>query len=173
MTDPLSLIKLKPAFFLHVEAVPEEPEQIYHNESGSLTLGKIAGGYTKTIDESYPFDTEIMFGIDNLTSSASKGSKIQNLNCQLYLKSKANGGGIHFTYTGVAEHNDESLAVFSNQKKEVSFTDMYLTMSRTVTLSENNKEDFWIYGKTLVGKGRFLRTEAAVFAAEYYVYVIE
>ncbi|CCH43358.1 hypothetical protein BN7_2906 [Wickerhamomyces ciferrii] len=171
MSDPSSSATFKPAFFIHLEA--EEPEQIYNNEAGSLTLVKVKGGYTKTLDPAYPFDTEVTFGIDNLTTSTARDGSIQNLDCQLYLKSKVNGGGIHFTYSGVVQQNEKSLAVITNQSKDLSFTDTYLTNHPKAVLSKENKEESWITGKNLLGKGRFIRNENGTLCVEYNVFVLE
>lgn len=171
MSDPSTFANFKPAFFIHVDA--GEPEQIYNNSTGSLTLVKVTGGYTKTLDPKYPFDTSIEFGLDNLTTKSSRDENIANLDCQLYLKSKKNGGGIHFTYSGVVHHNEKTLAVIGNKTKDSTFTDSYVTNHPSASLDETAKDEAWIEGKNLLGKGRFIRTESGSLAVEYYVYVLE
>ncbi len=171
MSDPSSIASLKPAFFLHVDA--DEPQPIYKNAQGSLTLVKLNGGYTKTLDPKYPFDTEVEFGIDNLTTKAGRDGTITNLDCQLYLKSKKNGGGIHFAYSGVVIQGEQVVDVVLKKSNDSGFTESYVTNHPIVTLDESNKEESWIQGKNLIGKGRFTRSESGKLAVEYYVYALE
>jgi len=171
MSVPADIATFKPAFFIHVDAA--EPQQIYNNASGSLTLVKVNGGYTKALDPKYPFDTTIEFGLDNLTTKSNRDQSITNLDCQLFLKSKTNGGGIHFTYSGVVVNNEKTAAIVTKQASESSFTDAYVTNHPKASLDKSNEAESWIEGKNLLGKGRFVRTESGSLAVEYYVYVLE
>lgn len=171
MTDHGKIGVFKPAFFLHVDAY--DPVPIYSNESGSLSLVKVFGGYTKTIDPKYPFDTTLEFGIDNLTTKTSRDGAITDLDCQLYLRSNVNGGGIHFTYSGVVVNNEKTEAVVAGKEKDATFTDAYVTNHPRAALDKSNTTEAWIQGKNLLGKGRFIRTEKGNLSVEYTVYVLE
>lgn len=161
---------LKPAFFIHLDV--EEPDPIYSNESGSLTYVYVKTGYTKTLDSNYPFDTEVKYGLDNLTTSTATG-ETTSLDCQLYLKSKVNGAGIHFTYSGVVVPSKEQGDVFSRVSKAQEFNQGYVTNHPKAVLDANAKTESWISNKNLISRGRFLRDDEGKLSVEYYVYVLE
>jgi hypothetical protein len=162
---------LKPAFFIHLDV--EEPKPIYTNDAGSLTYVAVTEGYTKTLDDKYPFDAEVLFGFDNLTTTAATGDTI-NLACQLYLKSKVNGAGIHLSYSGVVVPSKEQGAVLTGAGAiEQGFDQGYVTNHPKAALDADAKTESWISDKNLIGRGRFLRNEKGVLSVEYYVYVLE
>lgn len=161
---------LKAAFFMHLEV--EEPELILNNQAGSLVNVKVKSGYTKTVDEEYPFDTTIEFGWDNLRTSTATGATT-TLDCQLFLKSKDSGAGIQFNYSGVVVASEAQGKVLKKESKEHDYLDGYVTSHPTVVLDEKATKESWITSKNLLGRGHFVRNEKNELAVEYYVYVLE
>ncbi|CCH43360.1 hypothetical protein BN7_2908 [Wickerhamomyces ciferrii] len=170
--DTTNIAQFKPAFLLHFE-VTEEPVFINSNESTTLIHAKIAKGYSKSLDEKYSFETEALFGWDNVRIRAGRDSNIQDLDAQVFLKSKKNGGIIHLEYTGVSVNNEKSEAILKGGSESNSFTDAYITNHPKFTLDSKNTDEQWVQGRNFLGKGRHLRTEDGNFGIEYVVYVLE
>ncbi|KAH3667862.1 hypothetical protein WICMUC_005262 [Wickerhamomyces mucosus] len=171
MSNPQSYATLKPAFFLHLDV--EEPKPIFKNESGSLTLVPINGGYTKTIDPSYPFDTEVITGWDNLTTRSADGNQTITLDCSVYLKTKSNGSGVKFYYNGTIVPSEKQVDVITGKSSKHEPLEGYVTATPTVELDSNAVEEQWINHKKLIARGRFVRNEKGVLGVEYWVYVLD
>lgn len=161
-------MSLKPAFFIHLNV--DEPQFVYSNQSGSLTLVKINDGYTKSLDPELKFDTEIIAGWDNLTTSVTTNNEVTTLDCQVFLKAK--NGQIHMKYSGVVVPNDKTAAIFNKTSKTTTFDDAYVTAHPTFELDEKLVDEKWVKSKNLLGKGRFIRNEDNSLAVEYNFYYI-
>ncbi|ODQ78502.1 hypothetical protein BABINDRAFT_168237 [Babjeviella inositovora NRRL Y-12698] len=168
-TAPLQS-KLKPVLFVHLDAGEAIP--VVQNATQNLVVVKLTGGSVKSLDTNYPFETEILFGFDDLSTAA--GATRTTLDCKIYLRTPS-GAGVYMTYSGVVEMAGKAAAIAGNQgESHMEFEEGYITANPKFTLDGKVEEEYkWVNDEIFIARGRFLRDTEGKLKVQYYVYIYD
>ncbi|KAH3667981.1 hypothetical protein OGAPHI_001735 [Ogataea philodendri] len=163
------LPKLKPVLFFDLDAA--EPEPIFENESKSFTKVAVTGGSIRSVDASFPFESKVIDGYDNISFSQAQPG-IGSLDCVLYLDLGSGVKGL-VSYGGVVRLEGTTLQVVSKEKSHMGFSDGYVTCRPKFDLDSKSSKESWVNRHNFIGKGRFIRTDKGGLKVQYYVYTFD
>ncbi|VVT44618.1 uncharacterized protein SAPINGB_P000476 [Magnusiomyces paraingens] len=165
MSTQESIITLKPVFHLSFDL--EEIQPVASRAAGDDVVVNITGGFTKSYDEKYPFNSTILHGRDDILVNPTHNS----LDCRVYGKTE-DGAGFTIRYGGIVQASAPVGAVCSGQSNGHTYEESYVTNNMTVFIDKDAPKKYdWIKFHNLVGRGRFFRDDKG-FHIEYIMHAI-